>query len=516
MFVGQAMNFRDRLLVPIERLTAALCDPRKRERTVVALLAVYVVVWTLYGVLAKGSQDIHFDMAEAAAWSRELALGNAKHPPLSGWLAGAWFTVFPSADWAYYLLAITLPALALWIAWRLSADYLDAEKRVIGLVLLTLIPFFNFHALKYNANTVLMPLWAATTLFFLRSLQTRALGAAALAGVLAALSMLGKYWSIMLIAGLGIAALAHAGRRAYFRSPAPWVTILAGASVLAPHVAWLIKHDFLPFAYAAGIHAGNPYLTVVEKAAGYVGGAIAFVAVPVALALLAARPGRAALADILWPAQPDRRLAALAFWGPLLLPIPVALLTRTEIIPLWTMGAWTLLLVMLLSSPYIKFNRRDAARFVAIAVLFPLVMLAAAPAIGIVIHKNGVKPSSAHARLLAEKVQQVWRAGTDRPLRFVGGDTDLAYGVAFYLPSRPSAATSMDASTASTDREARIARDGIALVCPAERRDCLADIARQAARGPTRQRVEVEIVRDHFGIPGAPARYVIVTISPRL
>ena len=36
-----------------------------------------------------------------------------------------------------------------------------------------LVPFFHFHALKFNVNTVLMPLWAATTFWFLRSIKTR-------------------------------------------------------------------------------------------------------------------------------------------------------------------------------------------------------------------------------------------------------------------------------------------------------------------------------------------------------
>ena len=147
------------------------------------MLLAYTAVWTLYGVLAKASQDLHFDMVEVVAWSRELALGYPKHPPLAAWLARAWFSVFPFADWAYYLLAIGTAALGLWIAWSLSARYLDAEKRVLGLALLTLTPFFNFHALKYNVNTVLIPLWAATTLWFLRSFETRSLGYAALAGL---------------------------------------------------------------------------------------------------------------------------------------------------------------------------------------------------------------------------------------------------------------------------------------------------------------------------------------------
>src|SRR6266566_7853725 len=148
------------VLGPLDRLAAALVDPSRRERTAVRLLIGYVAVWTLYGVLAKGSQDIHFDMGEALAWSRELALGFPKHPPLSAWVVKAWFTVFPLADWAYYLLGITTATFGLWIAWVLMGRFLDREKRVVGLGLLTLVPFFNIVALKFNANAVLVPLWA--------------------------------------------------------------------------------------------------------------------------------------------------------------------------------------------------------------------------------------------------------------------------------------------------------------------------------------------------------------------
>ncbi len=165
-------------------------------------LAAYVVLWTIYGTIAKGSQGLHYDMTEVIAWSRDLCFGYLKHPPLAAWIVWLWFSVFPLAEWSYYLLAMLMPAIALWFAWRLSADYLDIEKRIVGLALLTLIPFFNFHALKFNVNTVLMPVWAATTFWFLRSYQTRSALYAALAGVGAAACMLGKYWSVFLLAGL--------------------------------------------------------------------------------------------------------------------------------------------------------------------------------------------------------------------------------------------------------------------------------------------------------------------------
>ena len=35
----------------------------------------YAVLWTIYGVIAKSSQDLHFDMGEVVAWSREIEPG---------------------------------------------------------------------------------------------------------------------------------------------------------------------------------------------------------------------------------------------------------------------------------------------------------------------------------------------------------------------------------------------------------------------------------------------------------
>ncbi len=309
------------------RLHAALTDPARRERNVLLALAAYTLVWTLYGTIAKSSQGLHPDMTELVAWSRDLAWG-FKHPPLAAAIVWLWFSVFPVAEWSYYLLAMLMPAIALWIVWRLSADYLDAEKRVVGLALLTLVPFFNFHALKYNVNTVLLPLWAATTLWFLRSYRTRSALYAALAGLGAAGCMLGKYWSVFLLAGLALAALIDARRGRYFRSAAPWITALVGLAALAPHVLWLYRHDFEPFGYAMQIHGAKPFAATAIGVFGYLAGSAGYVAVPLIIVFAFARPRRATIADMVWPADAERRLAAAAFWGPLLLPAVAALVER--------------------------------------------------------------------------------------------------------------------------------------------------------------------------------------------
>jgi 4-amino-4-deoxy-L-arabinose transferase-like glycosyltransferase len=337
-------QFPDNFLSP-------LSDAARRERTVVLALLVYVVLWTAYGVIAKGSQDVHIDMSEQFMLARELALGYSKHPPLTMLIVRLWFGVFPTTDWAYYLLAATNAALALWIAWRLYAQFLDGEKRVLGLALLTLVPFFNFHALKFNPNTVLMPLWAATTLFFLRSFETHRLLDAALAGCFAALAMYGKYWSVVLLLGLALAALADPRRANYFRSPAPWITVVCGGLLMAPHLIWLLDNHFAPFSYALLVHGEAGLTSSLTGVVGYLAGSIAYALIPILIVLVFARPNRKALRDMLWPLDLHRRLAVAAFWATLLIPVLVAPVGGVRLTSLWSMSAWTLLPVMLLSSP---------------------------------------------------------------------------------------------------------------------------------------------------------------------
>ena len=147
---------------PFERLYDALIDPQRSERTMALLLVAYAAAWTVYGTIAKSSQDLHFDIGEMFAWSHEVVWSAPTHPPLGAWLMRVWFAVMPVQDWAFYLFGILLATMALWIAWRLAGRYLTPEKRVLGLALLSLMPFYNFHALKYNASSVLTPLTTFT------------------------------------------------------------------------------------------------------------------------------------------------------------------------------------------------------------------------------------------------------------------------------------------------------------------------------------------------------------------
>ena len=498
----------------LDRLLDALIDPARRDRAVIVLLAAYAVVWTLFAALAKASRDVHFDMGEAIAWAREETLGTPKHPPLSAWIARVWFSIFPLTDWAFYALGIAMATLSLWAAWKVSERYLDGEKRIVGLALLTLVPFYNFHILKFNVNSAMLLPWAFATLWFLQSLETRRALPAALAGLAAAAAMLAKYWSVYLLLGLALAALTDPRRRDYFRSPAPWITIATGTAALAPHVVWLYLNEFKTFDYALQSHA-SAFWPAALSGLEFLVHVLGYIFLPVLLVLIAARPTRAAIADTLAPQEPERRTVLIAWAAPLLLGALAAPAFKSNISSLWAMGGMTLLMVVLLSSPQLAMPRAAARWILLAAILFPLACVAGAPLAAIVVLKTGLPHHATQYRPLARAVEETWRATSDRPLRFFGGHYNLLFGTAFYLKDQPSTFDIVGSKLTPWANDGQIARAGYAIACAIDDPPCVARMEERAAHSPGGVRREVEITRRYLGMTDVPARYLILTVPPQ-
>jgi 4-amino-4-deoxy-L-arabinose transferase-like glycosyltransferase len=495
------------------RLLDALSDPARRERAVVFVLGCYAVLWTLYGAVAKGSQDLHFDFGEMYSWSLDTTWATPKHPPLAPWLVRLWFSLFPRADWAYYLLAMVVATVALWFAWRLMERYLDGEKRVIGLALLTLVPVFGFHALKFNNNAVSLPTWIATTWLFLRAFESRRLDFAALAGLAAGAAMLSKYWSIFLLVGLGAAALLDRRRGDYFRSAAPWITIAVGSLVIAPHLVYVATHEWRTFEWTFSSHPAADLWTSMRSAFGYVIGAAGYVAAPVLIALIATRPKTDGLRDMLWPAQPDRRLLVLAFLLPLFLPALVAPFVGGKLVSLWALAGIAPVPAILLSSPQVALPREAAIRILALAAAIPLLALAASPMVAFVIHRFGTDTDSPHYRLVAQAVEKVWRETTDQPLRIVGSYENIVSGTLFYYRDGPSGYDIAGPRMTPWIDDARLRRDGLAMVCPADNVMCMNALNALADKAPGGKRAEVDISRSYLGYT-TPAQHFVIAIVP--
>lgn len=501
-----------RIIAPLASLTDALALPN--IRAALGVLAAFVVVWAVYAAVTTAGQDVHFDMTELIAWSRELALGYPKHPPLIAWVARAWFSVFPHLDSAFYLLSFVTVAIGLWFSWLIALRVVTGPSRAVALVLLMLTPVCTFLALKFNPNSLLIPLWAAATYAFLRSYEERTALWGALAGFAAALAMLGKYWSVFLLVGFAAAAIADPRRGEYWRSSAPWVSIAVGALVLAPHAVWVVAHDFSGYSYAVEAHGHQTTLSLVWAILNYFGGGFLYVIAPIAGVLLAARPSRKTVYDMVWPSDPTRRFLAIIFWVSLLAPVPVALVLRTRIDSLWTMSSFAVLPALLLGAAGLRMRRSRAIGLVGFAAAFSLLMLVLSPVIAIAVHRDDRTPFSGQGSVLAREAQRLWRAQTGAPWRFVAGPRQLAWAASFYTEDGPRALPEFSVELAPWINMDDMVRDGWVGLCPVADADCLAEARALAARSTTARWSEVAVERRMFGLDGPTAHFMVVVVPP--
>ena len=496
-------------------LVDGLCDPKRWRRTTLLLVLAFAAAWMLYGVIAKSSQDINGDMAEMVIWARAPALGYPKHPPLLAYVVRLWFSVFPLAGWAFTLLAVTTVSAGIYLATELCAVWLQGEKRAAVPFLLAVIPFYTFLGLKFDQNSALIPLWALTLWAFMRSLETRRAGWAVLLGLAAAAAMMTKYWSAFLLVALALTTLLDRRRVAYWRSSAPWLT--AGVFIIAvlPHAIWLVQNGFPPLRWVATRRSADSIMDYLDSLTEYSAGTFGYAATALAFGFVLFRPTRAAIRDSWFAIEPVRRPATLLFWTPLLLPVVVAMLTKTNLLSLWNEPALNLMPVMMLASPLVLVPRIAVRRLAAIVTMLTLLIVAASPLVALTILEAGVENDAAYARLAGEAAEREWHETSNAPLRLVAGPFGLASSAAFYLTDKPSTLADFSDYLSPWASAARIAHDGVAVICPADDAGCLAGMQALVGAGPTGRRTEVTLTRHWLGLTGGSKSFVVATIPPR-
>jgi hypothetical protein len=496
------------VLKQLDWLHDGLTDPRRAKPLAAAVLVTVLLIYCAFGVVSNASTDVHWDIGELVAWSRDLAWGY-KHPPMSAWFAAAWFAVLPVTDWAAFLLAMVVSGLAVWIAWCVIVEWLPPARWSLALAMLLLIPLHTFHALKFNANTIMMPFWAAASLWFLRSISRRRAAPSLLTGLAGAGAMLGKYWSVNLIGGLGLAALIDRRRGAFLRSAAPWLVIAGLVAAFAPHIQWLITKGDVASGFSQSILSANNGASRA-RSFEYVFGSIAYLSVPLLL-FASLRPNRATLRDTFAPQDDNRRLIVLALVLPFLLPAILNLLMPARLTSLWTIPNWTLLPVVLLGSPMLSGARRVVTRTaLGLALGIPVLALAAAPWIAVSSHASGRRALQAQGRQLGEAISQQWHRQTSAPLRWIGGDADIMYTAAFYAPDAPRV---MERIVLNRPTHDRIAQEGLAAVCRAEQASCLATLDSLRIRHRAFL-AETTLARTYRGVVGPAQRYVMLFAPP--
>jgi 4-amino-4-deoxy-L-arabinose transferase-like glycosyltransferase len=462
------------------------------EGTIVFLIiAAFVALWMIFWAVSTAPLGAHIDASEASVWAQHFAFGY-KHPPMTGWLFKLWFAVFPRERWASDLLTVTTSAVGLAITWRLLRDHLDKNRALLGLIALILIPLYDVKAEVLNANTVMIPFWAATLLFYLRARRSLGMIDAFLAGAFASLTMLGKYWAVFLLAGMACAAFVGPGSRRFWRSGVPYVVAAGAVITIAPHLWWCLNNR-VSLQFAESVVVPTPFGETLLRSSYYLFGAAAYILMPLVF-LAALRPSRAALADMLWPADEDRRQALVLLVVPLILPALVNLAVPYRLTPDWTFPNWALLPIVLYGSRLVAVDQRTVGQAGLIGLALVAAVVIASPAIAYVRLEGSHDRDRMYSRQIAETATNL--AG--RQIDFVWGSPDIVPGLPFYLPqARPLSAG---------------AKGTLLIVCSSGDQACRNNAA--ALGAGSGRTVSATLTPNFLGLSGTPETFQITVVPP--
>lgn len=445
-------------------LVASATRPEARLWLVIQLAILHAVLWTFILINLKAAQDVHMDVAEAWGWGQKFLWGYGKHPPLSGWVAGLWFTMFPATDWATYALAMATVGVGMVICWLLALRVVDPRRAFLVVVMVALYPIFNFKGFKYNPDLLQLVTLPLLVLAYLNAFEKRTWHSGVLLGLAGALALMTKYWVLTMIGAIGLAALIHPERMKFLLSPAPWVAIATMVVAMIPHIVWLADVHFVPLTYAGDTYSLEDAGFVHQLVAGYAVHNVALLALPVALAALAMAlvpPWftlllRAPLRVVTraWARGGNSGVnvsQALNVWiiqiivavGPPLGALVFSIYMKTD----WGISLFFLVPLALVAIPALRVQSAVLFNIVAIWLVLSVATLAASPWIAArEMAANAGNTATYGARSeLARELTQAWHARFASRWAVVAGTMESIQPMVFYSPDHPAALVPIEA-----------------------------------------------------------------------
>ncbi|XUM23417.1 glycosyltransferase family 39 protein [Bradyrhizobium oligotrophicum S58] len=497
------------------RALAVWIDAVEDGWAVPALIVGFVAVWMVYFSIAYFGGDLHQDVIETWSLGRSFAWGSTKHPPLMGWAAWAWTTVFPLTNWSFNLLALTNAAVGLWAVDLITRRFARGDKRLVVLLLLMLLPVYQLHAQRFNANAVLLSSWPLATWCFLRSFETRHVGWAVAAGLTAALAMLGKYYSVFLIASFAVAALCHGERRAYFTSSAPWIAALSGLAALAPHIYWLATTGAQPFSHAIEHHVGKTAAAALVEGSGFLLAMAGIAGIPGLIWLAMTRPRPTRVLNDALSLDPGLWLLAMISIGTVVFPALVSVVFGTDMPPLWGLqGVFLFVIVIVCGASY--HAPRDITINLAAAAIAIAAFAASVVAPFHAVYRNYVPLNEGRNfyEPAVTELGRLWRTASNGVLPAVGGDDGLAFAAAFYSPDHPRYEMALVHPHELQPPPEVLTAQGWAALCYDTDISCVSGMQAAAAQARRSVRADFTLRTKLFGLEGASQGFVALIVPP--
>ena len=421
-------------------------DQDNHDKFLIRCLIVFITVWLLLLIAIPSIfyTVLPLDTLETIMWSHPFSMGNAKHPPLAAWLAGAFTVAFAHTDFAMYLLSQLLMVIGFVYLYRLGKEFFGTEKAVLSVTLLSTILFYTFDSAKFNVNLPHMALWPMMTFYCCRAVKYDRMADWILFGAASALSVLSKFFGFALLLALFLFILTGRETRKYFRRPGPYAAFAVFLLVLAPYIVWLVRNGFPPFTYIAD-RVSEEHLNPVVNFLRVLGESLYPLAMPLLLLWITMdRPVRSLLGFRLRSLRPSNPAAArLAICVQF---TPVALLTLLagmgmKIDLMWEYPVFFITGFFMMAFWKDGISLREFKKL--FCVLMALFVIVQATDLFYWLTKTRSRGHFA-AREFATAAQEFYRGQTGCDIPLVFGDMWYAGCVMQYLPEHPFAGSFED------------------------------------------------------------------------
>jgi hypothetical protein len=422
---------------------------RQPGRACALLIGAHLVLWTALPVLV--CRNLQLDLAEGLALGKEWQLGYWKLPPLPWWVDDVAYRAVGDVR-ILYLLGPLACVIAFVAVWRLGCRIASPHTALLAVAMLEGMHFFNFTAVKFNHDVMQLPLWALTALFAHRAITDGRSADWILSGAWLALAFWTKYSVAVLAVPLGLLLLVDPFARRTLRTTGPYLMGAVFVVLIAPHLWWLVAHDFVPLHYAdvRARVAAHWYEWVAFPLRWMASQAFFLLPTLGLLAVAVVGTGRAAAAPN--PVAGDaaafgrRYVAALAL-GPFLVVTLGAAVAGRLPVAMWGYPLWTLLPLAALVwfAPEVDTARQRVLARACLVIFFAWPVAYVADELLEPLLRDRPKATQFPGRLLAQTITRQWRETTGTPLAYVGGadfgpsgvGEFTANTVAVYSPDRP-------------------------------------------------------------------------------
>ena len=400
-------------------------------------LALHFAVWTALPSLFY--PNLPLDLIEAVTYGREWQLGYDKLPPLPWWLVEIVHRSL-GVDAAYYAMAQAAVVIAFALVFATARPLVGAAGALVAVLIIDGMHYFQYTAVKFNHDVVQLPFWALAGYAFCGALKRGRLGHWCLLGVAFGGALWAKYFVVVLAAPYALFMLFDPRARRALLTPGPWLALAVALAIALPHVIWLFRTDFLPFAYVE--HRAAPvrgWFDYVVHPAFFAASQLFFMlpSLLIAAALILGPPTKGT--PLPPPDAFDRRIVTLIAFGPAAAMIALIAGSGRGTFSMWGYPLWLYVGLWIVMAARVPLDtarlRRTVAAWAAVFAVFAVVFLVNYSVLPLFDHRY--RAVFFPGDRLGEALTERFHAATGAPLHYVIGSMWDGGNLAHYSPDQP-------------------------------------------------------------------------------